>query len=253
MNEVKKVKKKLVTVRCYQPFSYNNIPFVGICNKVVLDVDAIKYALGRKALVSEHLKNGQTIPLGFDNFDTWNGPTVVDDQTEILSYVPQEIEMIDGFGNKKTINKKQDKVEQKVIHIDLEAERIEAEIKEQERKEKEEQEKKRLEEIERVNRIKAEQAQRDSQARKEAIDKIISNAKKESSHKENQDLKKTQFAEEQHIKDKEYYVDINSQVSLASNDHNEDISSSLVVVDEKSTLSSNEKDNYNYYKKNKKK
>lgn len=178
MEEVKHVKKKLVTVRCPRPFAYKKIPFVGICNRIVLDVDAIKFALGCKAFVVEHLSNGQEVPLGFDNYDTWNGPSEITDDSAILSYIPQEIEMIDGFGNRKIINKRSEKEDKPVIHIDLEAERQKA--KEIEKQKKLEQERLlKQQEIERIKQLKEEQKERDRVAREKASAEILAKAQAE--------------------------------------------------------------------------
>lgn len=169
------VKKKLVTVRCSTPFSYKKIPFVGICNKIVIEVDAIAYALTRKAKVVEHLKNGKEVPLGFDNYNTYNGPTEIDETTALFEYSEPEIEMIDGFGNRSIINKK--KSDPPVIkHIDLEAER---------KRQKEEEEKKKTLELQKQKQAEADRKaaerqamkERDQKAKEEAAAKILEEAK----------------------------------------------------------------------------
>lgn len=169
------VKKKLVTVRCNNPFSYNKIPFVGICNKVVLDVDAISFALTRKAKVVEHLKNGKEVLLGFDNYNTYNGPTSIDDATPSFAYSEPEIEMVDGMGNHTVINKKKDEQPQVIKHIDLEA--IKAQQEEEEKKKKllEQQRQKQEEQDRKAAEFKA-MKERDKKAREEAAAKILAEA-----------------------------------------------------------------------------
>lgn len=169
------VKKKLVTVRCANPFSFNKIPFVGICNKVTLDVEAINYALMHKAKVVEHLSNGKEVLLGFDNYNTYNGPTTVTDSSESFKFTEPEIEMVDGMGNHTVINKKANKKQQEVRHIDLEA--IKA-------KQKEEEDAKKALELQRQHQIERDRKaaelkamkERDKKAREEAAAKILADA-----------------------------------------------------------------------------
>jgi len=158
------VKKKLVTVRCNNPFSYNKIPFVGICNRVVLDVDAISFALTRKAVL-----------LGFDNYNTYNGPTIIEDNTPSFAYSEPEIEMVDGMGNHTIINKKKDEQPKVVKHIDLEA--IKAQQEEEEKKKKllEQQRQKQEEQDRKAAELKA-MKERDKKAREEAAAKILAEA-----------------------------------------------------------------------------
>ena len=174
------VKKKLVTVRCNNPFSYNKIPFVGICNRVVLDVDAISFALTRKAKVVEHLKNGKEVLLGFDNYNTYNGPTLIEDNTPSFAYSEPEIEMVDGMGNHTVINKKKDEAPRVVRHIDLEA--IKAQQEEEEKKKKllEQQRQKQEEQDRKAAELKA-MKERDKKAREEAAAKILAQAKADKS------------------------------------------------------------------------
>ena len=234
----KKVQKKLVTVKCPQPFSYNNIPFVGVCNKVTLTVDAIKNALSHKAFVVEHLKNGKTIPLGFDNFDTWNGPTEVDDHSEVLSYVPQEIEMIDGFGNRKIINKKPSPLkEQATVLIDLEAEKLKEALLEQ-KKQQELQAQKEKEQAALQAKIKEEQKERDRIAREKAAAEILAKAKADLEEKKTQKIG---------IKPKSFSIELDATAMLVPE---ESTVSSNEVVEEKTF--NNDRDNNFYGKKNKK-
>lgn len=176
MDTPKYVKKKLVTVRCNNPFRYGKIPFAGICNRVVLEVEAINYALMHKAFVVEHLKGGKEISLGFDNYNTYNGPTEIDDNTQLFDFKDPEIEVIDGFGNRKKINKPDETQESKpIIHINLDEEKKKEEEKERQKREAELQRKKQ-EELERKEaEIKA-RIERDKKAKEEAANKIIAQA-----------------------------------------------------------------------------
>ena len=169
------VKKKLVTVRCNNPFSYNKIPFAGICNKVTLDVEAINYALMHKAKVVEHLSNGKEVLLGFDNYNTYNGPTVIDEETPSFAYSEPEIEMVDGMGNHTIINKKKDNKPQAIKHIDLEAMKAQQEEEEKKKKLLEQQRQKQEEEDRKAAELKA-MKERDKKAREDAAAKILADA-----------------------------------------------------------------------------
>ena len=175
MDQPTYVKKKLVTVRCNNPFSYNKIPFVGICNRVVLEVEAISFALTRKAKVVEHLKNGKEVLLGFDNYNTYNGPTVIDDETPIFTYKEPEIEMVDGMGNHTIINKQKDEKPQVIKHIDLEAIKVKQEEEEKKKKLIEQQRQRQEEEDKKAAERKA-MKERDKKAREEAAAKILAEA-----------------------------------------------------------------------------
>ena len=65
--------KKLVNVHCDKAFSINGVRFTGTCNLVVLRDEDIAICLEFKAKVEEVLAGGVTIPLGFDNYNTYNG------------------------------------------------------------------------------------------------------------------------------------------------------------------------------------
>lgn len=67
--------KKLVNVHCDKAFSINGVRFTGTCNLVVLRDEDIAICLEFKAKVEEVLAGGVTIPLGFDNYNTYNGPS----------------------------------------------------------------------------------------------------------------------------------------------------------------------------------
>ena len=73
--------KKLVNVYADKPFKMNNAMFCGLHRELVLDTKQIQACIEHKARVEEVLKNGRTIPLGFDNFDQVNGISSVNDQT----------------------------------------------------------------------------------------------------------------------------------------------------------------------------
>ena len=177
MDQPRYVKKKLVTVRCNNPFSYRKIPFAGICNKVVLEVEAINYALMNKALVTEHLRGNKDIALGFDNYNTYNGPTLINDNAEVFKFNEPEIEMIDGFGNKTIKNKQKTSNSTKgpVKHIDLEAQKVKQAEEDKKKKELEIQ-KQKQEELDRKEALIKEQMERDKKAREEAAAKILADA-----------------------------------------------------------------------------
>lgn len=103
MTVPKIVKRKRVTIHCGAPFRIGYINFTGVCNKVVLDVADIAKCIENKAMVEEVLSNGQTIPLNFSNYNTYNGPTdVVDDTnltTDVVSHKQQEIPVFDENNN----------------------------------------------------------------------------------------------------------------------------------------------------------
>lgn len=67
--------KKLVNVHCDKAFSINRVRFTGTCNLVVLRDEDIAICLEFKAKVEEVLAGGVTVPLGFDNYNTYNGPS----------------------------------------------------------------------------------------------------------------------------------------------------------------------------------
>ena len=67
--------KKLVNVHCDKAFSINGVRFTGTCNLVVLRDEDIAICLEFIAKVEEVLAGGVTVPLGFDNYNTYNGPS----------------------------------------------------------------------------------------------------------------------------------------------------------------------------------
>ena len=64
--------KKLVNVYCDKAFSINGVRFTGTCNLVILRDEDIAICLEYKAKVEEVLAGGITVPLGFDNYNTYN-------------------------------------------------------------------------------------------------------------------------------------------------------------------------------------
>lgn len=185
MEQPKYVKKKLVTVRCNTPFSYRKIPFAGICNKVILEVEAINYAIMHKARVVEHLRNGQELPLGFDNYNTYNGPTLIDDEADVFDYSEPEVEMVDNQGNSTVINKKKQAIVEDVQYVDLEAEKIKKQ-KENEKRKILEIQKQKQEEIEKREREKQESLARQKKEKEDAAAKILEQVKSEK--KNNSDI-----------------------------------------------------------------
>ena len=86
MSEMPKfVTKKRVTVICKNPFRIGLIPYSGVCRNVVLTVQDISKCLENHAGVLEILSNGQELPLNFANYDTYNGPTDVTDDSDVFS------------------------------------------------------------------------------------------------------------------------------------------------------------------------
>lgn len=188
--EQKLVKKKLVTVRCNNPFSYRKIPFAGICNRVVLEVEAINYALMNKAFVVEHLKNNKDIPLGFDNYNTYNGPTLIDDDTDLFNFKEPEIEMIDGFGNHTIINKQESQITKPIMkHIDLEEEKRKKALEEEKIKARELQIQKQKEREAKEAKLK-EEIERSKKEREEAAAKILAEAQAKADREAGVDIKR---------------------------------------------------------------
>ena len=62
-------------MHCDKAFSINGVRFTGTCNLVVLRDEDIAICLEFKAKVEEVLAGGVTVPLGFDNYNTYNGPS----------------------------------------------------------------------------------------------------------------------------------------------------------------------------------
>ena len=118
MSEIKFVTKKKVTVTCNTPFRIGKIPYSGICRNIILTIQDISECLTNHAKVVEVLSNGQEVPLDFSNYDTYNGPTDVTDNSEVLVEKPAdpEIEQKNSKGETiKTINKTEEKKEEKKV------------------------------------------------------------------------------------------------------------------------------------------
>lgn len=186
MSEKKLVTKKLVTVRCHAPFRIGHIPFAGVCNRVTLSVEDIAKCIEHKALVVEILSNGQEVPLGFDNYNTYNGPTLIDDDSPVTEFAEPVIERIEN-GKVTMINTVKKKEEpKKVVQIDLEAinkkkeEEKAAAEKAQKAKEAEEAKK------DKEEKQREEQKKHDEEERKRAMDAVLAR-EKEASERKNAD------------------------------------------------------------------
>ena len=83
-NTKKNVTKKKVTVVCNRPFRIGLIPCTGTMRNVVLSTKEISICLENKCSVVEILENGTTIPLDFSNYNTYNGPTKVTEETPLF-------------------------------------------------------------------------------------------------------------------------------------------------------------------------
>lgn len=90
-NSPKFVKKKRVTVRCTRPFRIGLTPFSGYCPSIVLSVEEIATIIQTKSFVVENLTTGETVPLNFSNYNTYNGPTDVDDDTPSMTDVKNRV------------------------------------------------------------------------------------------------------------------------------------------------------------------
>lgn len=81
----KLVKKKKVTVRCIRPFRIGLTPFSGYCPNIILTVEDIAKIIESKSMVEEVLSTGETVPLDFSNYNTYNGPTDVNDESVVMT------------------------------------------------------------------------------------------------------------------------------------------------------------------------
>lgn len=99
----KLVTKKRVTIRCGRPFRIGFTPFSGYCPNIVLTIEDIAKIIERKNIVLENFTDGTTLALDFNNYNTYNGPTDVTDDTpaltEINGYKPKYIKKFDADGN----------------------------------------------------------------------------------------------------------------------------------------------------------
>lgn len=94
---------KKVNISCNRPFKYRYATFSGKINGAILDTKIIQFALENKAKVEEVLKGGKTVPLGFNNFDTYNGEPDIDansiDITDERAYKRPPVETIGKVNN----------------------------------------------------------------------------------------------------------------------------------------------------------
>lgn len=81
----KLVTKKKVTVRCIRPFRLGMTPFSGYCPNIILKVEDIAKIIESKSMVEEVLSTGETVPLDFSNYNTYNGPTEVTDDSIVVT------------------------------------------------------------------------------------------------------------------------------------------------------------------------
>ena len=166
---------KIVTVRPTRPFRIGNGGFTSVVNKMPLTIEHINLCLQEKAFVTEHLSNGKTVPLDFNNYNQDNGPTDVTAETK--EFVPTaEIEMIGPDGNRYTINKKPEAAKN-VIYKDLESEKkkqIEEAIKKQEEANKAAEA---AEKAAREKQLEEARKKKDEEERQKAIDAIMAREK----------------------------------------------------------------------------
>ena len=130
--------------------------------------------MANKAFVTEILANKKEIPLGFTNYNTYNGPTgIPEDAVEFTTgYQPPLIEHVDMDGKVSVMIKPEPKKE-KIIHVDLEAEKKAKEEAEAKRK-AEEEEKRQAEEAKRKEEEeKAAREAADKKIRDEAVKKVM--------------------------------------------------------------------------------
>lgn len=166
---------KIVTVRPTRPFRIGNGGFTSVVNKMPLTIEHINLCLQEKAFVTEHLSNGKTVPLDFNNYNQDNGPTDVTVETK--EFVPTaEIEMIGQDGNRYTINKKAEPVKN-IIYKDLESEKkkqIEEAIRKQEEANKVAEA---AEKAAREKQLEEARKKKDEEERQKAIDAIMAREK----------------------------------------------------------------------------
>lgn len=103
-NTPKYVTKKRVNVRCNRPFRLGMTPFSGYCSNIILPVSDIVKIIESKSMVEEILNTGETVALNFSNYNTYNGPTDVTDDSEVLTdvstYRAQVINKFDANGHR---------------------------------------------------------------------------------------------------------------------------------------------------------
>lgn len=106
----KLVTKKRINLRCSRPFRIGFTPFSGNCLNIILRVEDIVKIIQSKSLVEEILSTGETIPLNFSNYNTYNGPTDVTDDTPALTDIESTkipyIKTLDENGHEVRIQQK---------------------------------------------------------------------------------------------------------------------------------------------------
>lgn len=166
---------KIVTVRPTRPFRIGNGGFTSVVNKMPLTIEHINMCLQEKAFVTEHLSNGHTVQLDFNNYNQDNGPSDVTPDTK--EFVPvAEIEMVGADGNRYTLNKKAEPAKN-IIYKDLESEKkkkIEEAIKKQEEANKAAEA---AEKAERERQLEEARKKHDEEERQKAIAAIMAREK----------------------------------------------------------------------------
>ena len=101
--------KKRVTVYCNKPFSIGNAHFSATHRNLVLTTEQIQVCLENKAYVDELLDNGKVVRLGFHNFDTYNGPSKVTEESNIALARTYKVENFGKVNNPITVEAVSDK------------------------------------------------------------------------------------------------------------------------------------------------
>lgn len=96
--------KKRVTVYCNKPFSIGSAHFSATHRNLVLTTEQIQKCLENKAYVDELLDNGKTVRLGFHNFDTYNGPSKVTEESNVDLARTYKVENIGKVHKPVTVN-----------------------------------------------------------------------------------------------------------------------------------------------------
>lgn len=108
--------KKLVNVHCDKAFSINGVRFTGTCNLVVLRDEDIAICLEFKAKVEEVLAGGVTVPLGFDNYNTYNGPSKLPNIQTAKAITEEYSEpVVETVTDRKPVEAKKPEVKEEVI------------------------------------------------------------------------------------------------------------------------------------------
>ncbi len=108
--------KKLVNVHCDKAFSINGVRFTGTCNLVVLRDEDIAICLEFKAKVEEVLAGGVTVPLGFDNYNTYNGPSKLPNIQTAKAITEEYSEpVVETVTDRKPVEAKKPEVKEEVL------------------------------------------------------------------------------------------------------------------------------------------